>query len=146
MDKFKNTINEFLKFLVISFATTSLFWVIRAKLFNIELIPVMDFIYIFGLCVISALLERIFLSPKILKKLSYTKRNFILMFFICVIILIFALKAHFFQPSLQGIAIRFIIAYTLGCTISIIIDKFLTKEGEKYTEILNEYKMKNKKS
>ena len=68
------------------------------------------------------------------------------MFFICVIILIFALKAHFFQPSLQGIAIRFIIAYTLGCTISIIIDKFLTKEGEKYTEILNEYKMKNKKS
>lgn len=127
----------------ISFSTTTLFWVIRAKLFNIELIATMDFIYILRLCVISVLLERIFLSPKILKKLSYTKRNFILIFFICVIICIFAIKAQFFQPSVQEIAIRFLIAYTLGCTIFMIIDKFLTKEGEKYTEILNEYKKKH---
>ena len=144
MDKLKYETNEILKFLAISISTTTIFWVIRAKIFNIELISTMDFINIFVLCVISAILERIFLSPKILKQLSYTKRGFLLLFFICVVIFIFAIKEQFFQPSVQGIAIRFIIAYTLGCTIFMITDNILTKEGEKYTEMLNEYKKKLK--
>ena len=80
---------------------------------------------------------------KIHGKLVNLVFHFILIFFICVIICIFAIKAQFFQPSVQEIAIRFLIAYTLGCTIFMIIDKFLTKEGEKYTEMLNEYKKKH---
>ena len=144
MDKYKETLREMLKFFVIGFTTCSIVWIIRAKVLNIELIPTIHFTYILVLSVIGAILERIFLSPKILKQLSYRKRGFLFLFFICVIIFTTAIKAHFFQPSVKEILIRFIIAYSLSCATLVLIDKFLTKEGEKYTEILNEYKKKNK--
>lgn len=145
MDKYKETLKEMLKFFVIGFTTCTIVWIIRAKILNIELIPTMHFIYILGISVIGAILERIFLSPKILKNLSYRKRGFLFLFFICVIIFTIAIKAHFFQPSVKEILIRFIIAYSLSCATLVLIDKFLTKEGEKYTEILNEYKKSLKK-
>ena len=145
MDKYKETLKEMLKFFVIGFTTCTIVWIIKAKVLNIELIPTIHFIYILGLSVIGAILERIFLSPKILKNLSYRKRGFLFLFFICVIIFTIAIKDHFFQPSVKEILIRFIVAYSLSCATLVLIDRFLTKEGEKYTEILNEYKKSLKK-
>lgn len=145
MDKYKETLNEMLKFFVIGFTTCSIVWIIKAMVLNIELIPTMHFVYILGLSVIGAILERIFLSPKILKQLSYRKRGFLFLFLIGVIIFTIAIKAHFFQPSVKEVLIRFIIAYVLSCATLVLVDKFLTKEGEKYTEILNEYKKSLKK-
>ncbi len=143
MDKFKNTINEILKFFVISFTTCTIFWVIRAEIFNNELIPTIHFIYILGLSVIGAILERIFLSFKVLGQLSFKKRGFLFLFFICIIIFTFGRKIQLFPFSTKELIIRFIISYILGCSIMVLVDKYLTREGEKYTEMLNEYKKQN---
>ncbi len=146
MDKFKNTIYEMSKFFVISFTTCTIIWVIKSKIFNIELIPTIHFIYILGLSVIGSILERIFLSPKVLRQLSFRKRGFLFLFLINIIIFTFTRKIHLIQVSTIEFIIRFIISYILGYSILVLVDKYLIKEGEKYTVMLNEYKKKNKKS
>ena len=61
-----------------------------------------------------------------------------------IVIFIAPIKLQWFNASVQEYVIRFIISYPLGCIIFILTDKYYTKEGERYTEMLNEYKKRNK--
>ena len=76
------------------------------------------------------------------KTFCYTEEG---IFIMTCVVSIYVIKFKWVETTVTGILIRFFIAFSIGIITNTCIEKFLTKEGEKYTKILNEYKNRNKK-
>jgi len=139
-----NTIKEIIKEFFIAFSICVMFLIIRTTLVeNANSISTNTLFIVLIFCLTLATIERLCFSNRIIKNISYLKRVLIFAFILTVLAILVAIKLNWFNLSITGIIIRFLITYLIGGTTIILIDRYLTKEGETYTKAINEYKNKN---
>ena len=139
-----NTLKEIIKEFFIAFSLCVIFLIIRTTLIeNANFISINTLFIVLIFCLLLSTLERLCFSNRIIKNISYLKRVLIFAFILTVLAILVAIKLNWFNLSITGIIIRFLITYLIGGTTIILIDRYLTKEGEKYTKAINEYKNKN---
>ncbi len=139
-----NTIKEIIKEFFTAFSLCIIFLIVRTTLIeNADFISINTLFIVLIFCLLLSTLERLCFSNRIIKNISYLKRVLIFAFILTVLAILVAIKLNWFNISITGIIIRFIITYIVGGTTIILIDRYLTKEGEKYTKAINEYKNKN---
>ena len=139
-----NTIKEIIKEFFTAFSLCIIFLIVRTTLIeNANFISINTLFIVLIFCLLLSTLERLCFSNRIIKNISYLKRVLIFSFILTIFAIILAIKLNWFNISITGIIIRFIITYIVGGTSIILIDRYLTKEGEKYTKAINEYKNKN---
>ena len=139
-----NTIKEIIKEFFTAFSLCIIFLIVRTTLIeNANFISINTLFIVLIFCLLLSTLERLCFSNRIIKNISYLKRVLIFSFILTIFAIILAIKLNWFNISITGIIIRFIITYLIGGTTIILIDRYLTKEGEKYTKAINEYKNKN---
>ena len=139
-----NTLKEIIKEFFIAFSLCVIFLIIRTTLIeNANFISINTLFIVLIFCLLLSTLERLCFSNRIIKNISYLKRVLIFAFILTVLAILVAIKLNWFNLSITGIIIRFLITYLIGETTIILIDRYLTKEGEKYTKAINEYKNKN---
>lgn len=139
-----NTLKEIIKEFFIAFSLCVIFLIIRTALVeNANSISTNTLFIVLIFCLLLSTLERLCFSNRIIKNISYLKLVLIFAFILTVLAILVAIKLNWFNISITGIIIRFIITYIVGGTTIILIDRYLTKEGEKYTKAINEYKNKN---
>lgn len=145
MKKLRNNLIKIIRFSMICFAGCTIAFIIRAIAQKSSTISIDNLIQLMEISIIGAFIERIFYSESILKKLSYFQRTILFLFVMTCVVSIYVIKFKWVETTVTGILIRFFIAFSIGIITNTCIEKFLTKEGEKYTKILNEYKNRNKK-
>lgn len=139
-----NTLKEIIKEFFIAFSICVIFLIIRTTLVeNANSISTNTLFIVLIFCLTLATIERLCFSNIIIKNISYLNRVLVFSFILTILAIIIAIQLNWFNTSIIGIIIRFIITYLIGGTSIILIDKYLTKEGEKYTKAINEYKSKN---
>ncbi len=139
-----NTIKEIIKEFFTAFSLCIIFLIVRTTLIeNADFISINTLFIVLIFCLLLSTLERLCFSNRIIKNISYLKLVLIFAFILTVLAILVAIKLNWFNISITGIIIRFIITYIVGGTTIILIDRYLTKEGEKYTKAINEYKNKN---
>ena len=139
-----NTIKEIIKEFFTAFSLCIIFLIVRTTLIeNANFISINTLFIVLIFCLLLSTLERLCFSNRIIKNISYLKRVLIFAFILTVLAILVAIKLNWFNLSITGIIIRFLITYLIGGTTIILIDRYLTKEGEKYTKAINEYKNKN---
>ena len=139
-----NTIKEIIKEFFTAFSLCIIFLIVRTIMVeNADSISINTLFVVLIFCLLLSTLERLCFSNRIIKNISYLKRVLIFSFILTIFAIILAIKLNWFNISITGIIIRFIITYLIGGTTIILIDRYLTKEGEKYTKAINEYKNKN---
>ncbi len=139
-----NTLKEIIKEFFIAFSICVIFLIIRTTLVEkANSISTNTLFIVLIFCLTLATIERLCFSNIIIKNISYLNRVLVFSFILTILAIIIAIQLNWFNTSIIGIIIRFIITYLIGGTSIILIDKYLTKEGEKYTKAINEYKRKN---
>lgn len=139
-----NTIKEIIKEFFTAFSLCIIFLIVRTTLIeNANFISINTLFIVLIFCILLSSLERLCFSNRIVKNISYLKRVLIFAFILTVLSILVAIKLNWFNLSITGIIIRFLITYIVGGTSIILIDRCLTKEGEKYTKALNQYKNRN---
>jgi hypothetical protein len=139
-----NILKEIIKEFFIAFSICVIFLIIRTTLIgNANSISTNTLFIVLMFCLTLATIERLCFSNIIIKNISYLNRVLVFSTILTIMAIIIAIKLNWFNISIIGIIIRFIITYLIGGTSIILIDKYLTKEGEEYTKAINEYKSKN---
>ena len=139
-----NTIKEIIKEFFTAFSLCIIFLIVRTIMVeNADSISINTLFVVLIFCLLLSTLERLCFSNRIIKNISYLKRVLIFAFILTILAILVAIKLNWFNLSITGIIIRFLITYLIGGTTIILIDRYLTKEGETYTKAINEYKNKN---
>ena len=139
-----NTLKEIIREFFIAFSLCTIFLIIRTIIVeNADYISINTLVIISIFCLTLATIERLCFSTQIIKNISYLNRILIFSIIIAIMTIIISIKLNWFNISPIGIIIRFIITYLIGGISIILIDRYLTKEGEKYTKAINEYRNKN---
>ena len=139
-----NTLKEIIREFFIAFSLCTIFLIIRTIIVeNANSISINTLVIISIFCLTLATIERLCFSTQIIKNISYLNRILIFSIIIAIMTIIISIKLNWFNISPIGIIIRFIITYLIGGISIILIDRYLTKEGEKYTKAINEYRNKN---
>lgn len=139
-----NTLKEIIREFFIAFSLCTIFLIIRTIIVeNADSISINTLVIISIFCLTLATIERLCFSTQIIKNISYLNRILIFSIIIAIMTIIISIKLNWFNISPIGIIIRFIITYLIGGISIILIDRYLTKEGEKYTKAINEYRNKN---
>ena len=139
-----NTLKEIIREFFIAFSLCTIFLIIRTIIVeNADYISINTLVIISIFCLTLATIERLCFSTQIIKNISYLNRILIFSIIIAIMTIIISIKLNWFNISPIGIIIRFIITYLIGGISIILIDRYLTKEGEKYTKAINDYRNKN---
>ena len=139
-----NTLKEIIREFFIAFSLCTIFLIIRTIIVeNADSISINTLVIISIFCLTLAIIERLCFSTQIIKNISYLNRILIFSIIIAFMTIIISIKLNWFNISPIVIIIRFIITYLIGGISIILIDRYLTKEGEKYTKAINEYRNKN---
>ena len=117
-----NTIKEIIKEFFTAFSLCIIFLIVRTTLIeNANYISINTLFIVLIFCLLLSTLERLCFSNRIIKNISYLKRVLIFAFILTILAILVAIKLNWFNLSITGIIIRFLITYLIGGTTIILM-------------------------